>query len=87
MANGFWERFSPLRQIASIRIRAERTGLMNDLRPIENVRKQRGNPLIDRAGAARTTGDIDNRKIVAEPKDRVVEIAPTLPLNGLGRVC
>ena len=41
---------------------------MNDLRPIENARKQRGNSLINRAGAACAAGNIDNRDSVTESK-------------------
>jgi hypothetical protein len=67
-ANGFGERFSQPREVARVRVRVERTGLVDDLRVIENAGEQRGNPLVDWARASRTAGDIDNWKSGVEPK-------------------
>jgi hypothetical protein len=68
VTNSFRKRFSNLQEIPSIRVCARRTSLVNDLRPIEDAREQRGDALVDRTGASRSACDIDNRHSGLEPK-------------------
>src|SRR5215213_9836598 len=60
-ANGLRKYFPKLREIARVRVCTERTGLVNDLRMLEDAREQRGNSLVQRTCASCPAGDIDDR--------------------------